>query len=470
MAGEDRPALPHGTAGWAKFLLGQQLPALSKTAQAIAACAKDDASSGAELAALILRDAGMTTKVLRLASSRLYNPHGQRIRTVSRAVALLGFNVVSEIALGIAVLEAFGGKHAGCAQGAAEAAHALRAAVQARGLAERAELPDSEEVFIAALLQGLGRLAFWSVVPPVLPEWASAAAESSVLAREKVKQQLDLDLDDLSLLLNAELRLSPLLIADDDPPGKLAARFAHRWVEALSPGGDPADFEAALKQAAERFYLEPAQLREAVVAQARQADGLIDQLFDPAVRALLPASRAITAPVEPGAAPASRTDAMLALEVLRDLGELLGHGKPDPGVALSMVMEGLQRAAGMDRVLFALLAPDRKELRLRSALARARDPLAAAFPLPTNDCGRLLDLLGEGRPQRLGGEGSAPIGRFLERLGARSALVAPLVVAGRPIGLLYADRAESGDPIDTEAQTMFGLLAQQANVALGMAR
>lgn len=470
MAGEAPSELPRGSAGWAKLLLGQQLPALSKTAQAIAECANADDSSGTELAALILRDAGMTTKVLRLASSRLYNPHGLRIRTVSRAVALLGFAVVSEMALGIAVLETFGGKRTGCAQGAAEAAHALRAAVQARGLAERAGQHDTEEVFIAALLHGIGRLAFWSVVPPVLPDWADAAAESSVLARDKVREQLDLDLDDLSLVLNAELRLSPLLLADDEVPGKFAVHVAHRWVEALSPGGDAADFDAALHEAAARFKLEPGPLREAVVTQARQANGLIEQLFDPAVRALLPANRAIGAPKEPAAAAASRTDPMLALEVLRDLGELLAQGKPDPGAALSMVMEGLQRAAGMDRVLFALLSPDRRELRLRSAMARTRDALAAAFPLPTNDCGRLADLLGEGRPLRVGGEGSPDTGRLLARLGARSALLAPLVVSGRPIGLLYTDRAESGDPIDTETQTMFGLLAQQANLALGMAR
>lgn len=472
----DRNALPQGAGGWAKALLAQPLPALARTATDIAACAEDDASSTAELAALILRDAGMTAKVLRLASSRLYNPHALRIRTVSRAVALLGFNVVREIALGIAVLDAFGGRQARCAQAAAEAAHALRAAVQARGLAELAELPEAEEVFIAALLQGLGGLALWSAAPDLLPDLASAAAESPVLARERVRTRLEVDLADLSLLLNAELRLSPLLLAEDDPPGKAAARFAHRWVDALSPGGDPADFELALAEAATRFGLPSAALRDSVIAHARQSDALVEQLFDPAARALLPATRPVAAgaPASPPGGgqtlPGTRLDPMLGLEVLRDLSELLAAGRPDPGVALSMVMEGLQRAAGLERVVFALLSPDRRELRLRSALARQRETLAAAFPLPLGDDGRLLEALAQPRFLHLDGEGGVDGSRLLARLGAQSALLGPLVVEGRAIGLLYADRAESGEAIDGETQILFGLLTQQANLALAMAR
>lgn len=66
MAGSERSGLPQGTAGWAKALLAQQLPALARTAQGISECVGDDDTSGTELAALILRDAGMTTRVLRL--------------------------------------------------------------------------------------------------------------------------------------------------------------------------------------------------------------------------------------------------------------------------------------------------------------------------------------------------------------------------------------------------------------------
>lgn len=466
MTGLQRSALPQGTAGWAKALLAQQLPALSRTAQGISDCAGEDDTSCTDLAALILRDAGMTTRVLRLASSRLHNPHGQRIRTVSRAVALLGFNVVREIALGIAVLDLLGGRHAGCAQAAAEAARALRTAVQARALAETAGIDAPEEVFIAALLQDLGHLAFWSVVPQWLPDWRQDAAQPALQAAERVSADIGLDLDDLSLVLNAELRLSPLLAGDADTPGRLAIGFARRWVDALEPGGRQEDFEAALASACEAFGLDAVALRAHIAEQVRQGDALVDDLFDPAVRALLPVRRRIEAAGDATTAAPARADAALGLDVLRDLAEQQASGKPDPGVALSMVMEGLQRAAGFDRVVFALLSPDRSELRLRSALAAQRQPLAAAFPVALRDCGRLIDLLAQPRVQHL--TMAAPdTGRWLQRLGAREALLGPLVVDGRVLGLLHADRAVSGEAIEHDARTLFALLLQQANLALG---
>jgi hypothetical protein len=466
MGGSERSGLPQGTAGWARALLAQQLPALARTAQDISECARDDDTSGTDLAALILRDAGMTTRVLRLASSRLHNPHGQRIRTVSRAVALLGFDVVREIALGIAVLDVLGSRQAGCAQAAAEAARALRTAVQARALAEAAGIDAPEEVFIAALLQDLGHLGFWSVVPQWLPSWRQDAAQSPLQAAQRVHAEIGLDLDDLSLVLNAELRLSPLLLGDADAPGRRAAGLARRWVDALEPGGRAADFEVALADAAEAFAIEPAALREQVAAQARQGDALVEDLFDPAVRALLPVPRRIDEAQSEAAPTSARADAAFGLDVLRDLADLQASGRPDPGVALSMVMEGLQRAAGFDRVVFALLSPDRSELRLRSALAGHREPLVAAFPLPLRDCGRLLELMAVPRVQHLSAT-SLDTGRWLQRLGAREALLGPLVVDGRVLGLLHADRAVSGDAIEHDARTLFALLLQQANLALG---
>ncbi|MFN7385207.1 MAG: HDOD domain-containing protein [Lysobacteraceae bacterium] len=469
MAGSERSGLPKNTTGWAKLLLAQQLPVLARTAQGISECARDDGTSGADLAALILRDAGMTTRVLRLASSRLHNPHGQRIRTVSRAVALLGFDVVREIALGIAVLDVLGGRHAGCAQAAAEAARALRAAVQARALAETAGIEAPEEVFIAALLQDIGHLAFWSAVPQWLPEWRQDAAQPPLQASQRVAADIGLDLDGLSLLLNAELRLSPLLVGDPHTPGRLAAGLARRWVDALETGGRREDLDAALADAARAFRLDPAALREQVAVQARQGDALVEDLFDPAVRALLPVPRRLDEPGNDAAAAPARADPALALDVLRDLAELQASGRPDPGMALSMVMEGLQRAAGFDRVLFALLSPDRTELRLRSVLAAQRQPLTTVFPLAMRDCGRLLDLLAQPRVQDL--TTTAPdTGRWLHRLGAREALLGPLVVDGRVLGLLHADRAVSGDAIEHDARTLFTLLLQQANLALANAK
>ena len=95
-----------------------------------------------------------------------------------------------------------------------------------------------------------------------------------------------------------------------------------------------------------------------------------------------------------------------------------------------------------------------------------RQAFAAPFPMALRDCGHLLDLLAQPRVQHLTAT-SPDTGRWLTRLGAREALLGPLVVDGRVLGLLHADRAVSGEAIEHDARTLFALLLQQANLALG---
>jgi GAF domain-containing protein len=473
--------LPQGTAAWTRALLAQQMPALSRTAQAIARCAANPDSSGAELAALVLRDAGMTTKVLRVAGSRLYNPHGLRIRTISRAVAVLGFDAVREVALGVALLDAFAGKGKGTRQSVMEAAQSLQAAVQARALAELAGVEEPEEIFIAALLYSLGRLAFWSALPELSPEAANALGalqvRSSAAAAESVRITLGLNLDELSDSLHREMRLSPLLTGEAEGRGKTVVRSGHTLVAAMHAENAAQALDAWMTEASSRWSLEPSALQASIEHAAQQSETLIEQLFDAELRQSLPAlhwpEHATASEDEPKAGKADpaprRRDPMLALEVLRELGELLAQSKPDPGAALSLVMEGMQRAAGLDRVVFALISPDRKELRLRAVLATHGDTLRTAFPLAMALCPRWPEQLAQARAFRVA-RNEAGMDAVMQRLGSEEALLAPLVIDGKPLGVLWADRAEQGDALDAEALTMFSLLAQQANLALAMAR
>ncbi|OAG27472.1 hypothetical protein TH606_06935 [Thermodesulfatator autotrophicus] len=52
-----------------------------------------------DLAAHILKDYGLTNKVIKLANSSFYNPSGVEIITVSRAILFLGFEKIREIIL-----------------------------------------------------------------------------------------------------------------------------------------------------------------------------------------------------------------------------------------------------------------------------------------------------------------------------------------------------------------------------------
>ena len=58
-----------------------------------------------------------------------------------------------------------------------------------------------------------------------------------------------------------------------------------------------------------------------------------------------------------------KPDNNIQLCSLRDLSSLVSAGKGDVNMVLSIVLEGIYRGIGMDRVIFALLTPDRQHLK-----------------------------------------------------------------------------------------------------------
>ncbi|MAT65070.1 MAG: GAF domain-containing protein, partial [Gammaproteobacteria bacterium] len=142
---------PRNLTEWVDVLSQQGMPIFTHTLRSISGMAADRQSSASELANVILQDAAMTAKLLRIANSPYYNTQAKSISTVSRAVVLLGFDAVRGLALSIAVVES-AARGANKARLAADMARAFHAAVQARAFAQQRRDRSPEEVFIATLL------------------------------------------------------------------------------------------------------------------------------------------------------------------------------------------------------------------------------------------------------------------------------------------------------------------------------
>ncbi len=82
------------------------MPAFARTVDALRRIVGDERASASALAQVILKDAPMTTKVLRLANSAYFNHAHQGINTVSRAIVVLGFDPVAQLALSVALIDA----------------------------------------------------------------------------------------------------------------------------------------------------------------------------------------------------------------------------------------------------------------------------------------------------------------------------------------------------------------------------
>jgi HD-like signal output (HDOD) protein len=65
-----------------------------------------DTSSAKELEKLILHDPALSARILRLANSAFYSFH-TRVKTISHAIALLGMNLVTSLAIGVNIFDSF---------------------------------------------------------------------------------------------------------------------------------------------------------------------------------------------------------------------------------------------------------------------------------------------------------------------------------------------------------------------------
>ncbi len=133
-------------------------PALSDSVSAINKLTNSDKESINKLSNTILKDYALTNKILRIVNSAYYcQAGGGNISTVSRAVIVLGFNAIRNIAITVLLFEHMQDK--GSARDIKESfLRSNLAALVAREVGHKLMPHDTEEVFICALFRDLGGL------------------------------------------------------------------------------------------------------------------------------------------------------------------------------------------------------------------------------------------------------------------------------------------------------------------------
>ncbi|MEN3001848.1 MAG: HDOD domain-containing protein [Armatimonadota bacterium] len=115
-------------------------------------------ASARQVGALIERDAGLATKLLKTANSPYYGMSG-KVRTVSQAISVMGLSAVRSTIVSQAYQQMAGGRaHARRFDKVAFWQHSLATAVAARILARFKGWRDPEEAFLTGLLHDAGRL------------------------------------------------------------------------------------------------------------------------------------------------------------------------------------------------------------------------------------------------------------------------------------------------------------------------
>ncbi len=151
---------------FAKMNLGE-LPAMSHNVHSLIALTSNSRAAGAELSRVILKDYSLTNKVLQIVNSAYY-ALGRPCNSISKAVTILGFDAIRDMAMAIALFEDFV-KSGIDKEGISKLmTRAFLSGLQARDLVIKKGLNVSpEEGFICALLHNLGRI----IVCIYLPDW-----------------------------------------------------------------------------------------------------------------------------------------------------------------------------------------------------------------------------------------------------------------------------------------------------------
>lgn len=181
-----------------------------------------------------------------------------------------------------------------------------------------------------------------------------------------------------------------------------------------------------------------------------------------------------SAPVEkPSAAESNQvgTDATLQLDYMSRIGNLLSGGKPDVNEIFKVILDGMEEAVHLDRVVMCLVTRDRKRLVPRSYRGNMDDSFLKGFTFSLMEDNAFSFSLRQVQPlwlgsERMKGRGYLATDAIKQHLKTERFFVAPIVVSRRPIGIFYADMKLSGKDLSEQQFVNFNSLAQQASIAL----
>lgn len=498
-----------------RMRLTSDFPAMSDSVLRIQSMTSSDTEKMGNLTNEILKDVALTNKLLRLVNSAHFARGGGSISTVSRAVSLVGLNGIRNMALGLVLLEHMQDKaHANELQD--EFVRCLMAGSIAGELCTLAR--DSEEAFIGAMFQNLGRLLAEFYFPDEARKVRAlvSATRQPVTEARAAAQVLGLEFETLGVGVARAWGLpdgiqrcmrKPIGNPPAKPPSETAERL--RWIAAAANDiadvllhTDAAGIDARLAQL-NRHYARTLSLSvDEMAAHTQTARRKLIDLTKAMRLRVLPSSGAWRLLQSPDG-PVSATEpgdplAPLALQATLDEGtaDEAAHHRDAQFVAqtltagiqdvtnvmvedfklsdvLRMILETMFRAMSFKRIVFCMRDPKTDTLTGRFGLGQDIDAAVRAFRVPLKPT--LPDLFAavcnKGADTMISDATDARIANNLptwyrKSVNATTFLLLPLQIKAKPFGLIYADMGDhAGLKLDEQELSLLRTLRNQAVMA-----
>ena len=449
---------------WCRKLSSTKTLIFTRTVSDVAVVANDELTSASDLSEVIGHDVSMATRLIRIASSALFNRYGRTVDSINTAIVRIGFDAIRELAVSLALIEQVldGRPHQRVTQTMSRAFHA---AAQAQSLAKVDQERRSEEVFAATLLLELGSMLFWSQCGSD-GDAVEALMAAGVPEAEAQSKALGFSSEELTAALAKEWHLGKLLQESLQPDkqdknqvrlvrlGHEIALTVERW------GWESQQVQRLVKRIAETFELKPAAAEALIENNYLEAQEIAKRYGVTMLQK--------TAAFQ-GAAIDEQPSSESQLEILQEIGQALNEGQ-NLNQLVALILKGIRSGLGFDRAYFALLSPDKNALECRYGVGSNPEGfIHSSRPLLAPD-DLFNQLLVNDEPRKFAPRHLATQAEYAPWLSFSTCVMMPIVVLGKPVGVLYADKAASSADIKDDDFRGFQLFGQQLVSVLRLIR
>lgn len=497
-------------------------PALSSSVSAINKLTDSDKESIHKLSDTILKDYALTNKILRLVNSVSYRQAGGNISTVSRAVVVLGFDAVRNIAVTILLFEHLQNKN-NIKDLKESFLYANLAGLLARNAGKKFMARESEEAFICALFHSLGKLLAQYYFPEEVETMRILMQQAKMQEDQVAVQVLGISFEELGIgiarnwgfpasIVNSMRKLSAERVpkpATHDEILRVTSGFANELCAIMA--ATPVEARPqAIRQVSARFST-------SMQFSDKQLQGVLEQSFDELTQ--IASILQVNLKQSPFACQvASFTGATLGGNVVPQpsntaetlgaslAGTVLADDQPDPAGAygpvdrdksesiltagiqdisnslvddfslsdiLRIILETMYRAMGFSRVILCLKDVRMDQMVGRFGFGPDTDALVKLFRFPLSFAPDVFHLASSKTVDILISDIDDPKiadkipAWYRKGMSARTFILFPLSIKGKPVALIYCDKSQAGSiEISEKELQLLKTLRNQAVLAI----
>jgi HD-like signal output (HDOD) protein len=448
-----------------RIAASEDLPAFAHHIYELITTAADEDASVLRLTNTILKNISLTTKLLRLVNTVYFNRSDMTILSVSHAVILVGWEVISNLASSILLFEQFNKKSPGVKE---LMLLSLLTAHHARQVSVYTRYPRPEEAYLCGMFSFLGELLVACYLPERYEE-ILRAIKSQEREADACQRILGFSYVDLGSAMVRQWQLPEKVTAGMGKFTQMKSRiggeedllraisiFSRSLTETVYRQGTEASsngVKALIQKFGPTLSLTEEKVEEilkSAIMETKEAFSAANIPFDN-LRLVKSIENALDESVAAEEVMTAESQLVVREKALASLTRevelvLLSGEVFELQDIIMMILEAIYRGGGFDRVLFCMVDADQSYLSARMGLGEDVEELIAKFDFPisllSGPIGPVMIAKKEVFIDQVS-ESRYAMSNFAEVVGAYSFGICPLVIKGNAVGCLYFDRLSS---------------------------